>query len=81
MDYAERTDRLMYDDVEEMERVFFTEHLGVRVFETVWSDGQYEYEYYNGVMGVPVPSLGGTHYHERQDEERVHELIEEWVNG
>ena len=68
--------------IDEVERVFFTEHLGVRVFETVWSDGQYSYEYYTGVvMGRLVPSLGGTYYHERQDEERVHEMIEEWVNG
>ena len=80
MDHAERTGRVM-EDVDELERVFFTEHLGVRVFETVWSDGQYSYEYYTGVMGVPVPSLGGTYYHERQDEEHVHEMIEEWVNG
>ena len=70
----------MMEDVDELERVFFTEHLGVRVFETVWSDGQYSYEYYNGVMGVPVPSLGGTDYG-RQEEERVHEMIEEWMEG
>ena len=68
----------MYDDVEEMGRALFTEHLGVRVVETVWSDGKYEYEYFTPEK--PVWSLGGT-YCDRQEEEYVHEMIEEWVNG
>lgn len=70
----------MYDDAEEVDRALFTENLGVRVFETVWSDGQYEYEYFTGTPEKPVWSLGGTYY-DRREEEYVHEMIEEWVNG
>lgn len=68
----------MYD-VESYDDTLFTEHLRVRVYERMWSDGKYEYIYYlaAGHTSGPLNAMRNT-YDERQDEQHIHDLIEEW---
>lgn len=59
---------------------FVTEHNGFRVYETGWSDGEIEYQFYpDRVIAknpMPVPSLEliGDHV----EEDRLHEMIDEY---
>lgn len=70
---------VMFGEPELLEVMFFTEHLGVRVFEHTWDDGDVEYTYFTGVKARQL-MINDTVYHGRQDEEHIHDLISEWID-
>lgn len=74
----------MIDDRDFMAEIiyteFVTEHNGFRVYETGWSDGDIEYQFYrtHAVAKNPMPVTSLEMIGDHVEEDRLHELIDEY---